>query len=172
MSEIEKRHRINAALWAYAYEIMDDPLVSDARYDSVCLSINPSIKTGHLDDFFSEEFNPSTGMWIYKHPEIMGLATIYQRLTGKPAKHISKYKNECPPVTKNVSNIGFKTQTDMKIYIASLGLRVLGHTLLGGEYGRLDFEFDRDFFHVTQHDTGISKSISYKEYFNRPGVQE
>lgn len=69
--EIECRHRINASLWAYAYEIMDDPLVSDEQYDRVCREINPAIKTGRLDTFFAEEFDPSTGMWIYKHPEVM-----------------------------------------------------------------------------------------------------
>ena len=32
----ETRARINVALYAYAYEIKDDPLVSDAEFDELC----------------------------------------------------------------------------------------------------------------------------------------
>ena len=83
--EVEKRKRINVALWAYAYEIMDDPLVPDERYDRVSREINPAVLTGHavLDAFFREEFSPDTGMWIHAHPEWRGFRRIYERLTSK-----------------------------------------------------------------------------------------
>jgi hypothetical protein len=62
--EEEKCRRICVALWAYAYEIKNDSLVSDAKYDATAKSIRPKIKTGNkvLDKFFREEFNPSTGV--------------------------------------------------------------------------------------------------------------
>lgn len=165
--EIERRNRIMASVYAYAYEIMADSLVTDSEYDLLCLSINPSVKTGHLDDFFENEFDPSTGLWIYKHPDPEGIVNLYHRITGKMGNKLHSYKNDTPPVTKSVSNMGFKTRTDIKIYLASLGFRVIRHTLFDNQFGRLDFTFDNDFFHVTQPHTGISKSISYKEYFNR-----
>ncbi len=88
MIEVEKRRRINVSLWAYAYEVMDDPLVADEKFDAVCGQIDPAIATGNdvLDDFFRTEFDPSTGMWIYKHPDTEGLRQIYSKLTGKVGK--------------------------------------------------------------------------------------
>lgn len=85
---LQKRKRINVALWSYAYEVMDDPLVSDSVYDSACKEIDASIPTDNIemDGFFRGEFNPSTGMWIYKHPNIDGLRQIYSKLTGRIGK--------------------------------------------------------------------------------------
>lgn len=80
--EIERRNRIRIAVWAYAYEFMDDPLVSDAEFDALALQINPSVSTGNrkLDRFFRSEFSPATGMWVRKHPDQRGLHRIYLRL--------------------------------------------------------------------------------------------
>ena len=81
--EKEKKRRIQIALWAYAYEIADSPLVDDATYDRVSLEIDPSIETGHkkLDKFFKEGFSPSTGQWIYNHPELHKVVALYRRVT-------------------------------------------------------------------------------------------
>lgn len=78
----EKKRRIQVALWAYAYEIKDDSLVSDAQYDETCLLIDTSIKTGNkeMDKFFQRHFDPSTGMWIHRHPGIKRLAEIYESI--------------------------------------------------------------------------------------------
>ena len=37
--ERERRRRINVALWAYAYEERDDPIVDDATFDRVSYEI-------------------------------------------------------------------------------------------------------------------------------------
>lgn len=70
--EQEKQRRICVAVWAYAYEVENDPLVPDAKYDEACRAVNPALKTGNatLDKFFATEFSPDTGLWVHKHPEI------------------------------------------------------------------------------------------------------
>lgn len=79
--EIERRNRIMVSVWAYAYEIMNESLVSDALYDETCRSICPFIRTGNdiMDTFFLNEFDPSTGMWIHRHPQIEGIRKLYER---------------------------------------------------------------------------------------------
>lgn len=68
--EVERKRRIDVAAWAYAYEVDGDPLVSDATFDQECLRVRPEMATGNatLDQFFREEFSPSTGMWVHMHP--------------------------------------------------------------------------------------------------------
>lgn len=89
----EIRNRIRLAVAAYAYEYIDDPIMSDADFDSLARSISPEEKTGNrkLDNFFRKHFQPDTGMWIHKHPEKDKLRHIYEtyykndkyRYTGK-----------------------------------------------------------------------------------------
>lgn len=84
--EIERRNRIQLSVAAYAYEIKDNPLISDHNFDQACLAIQPSISTGHpvLDQFFRTEFHPDTGAWIHHHPELGKVAALYDRLiSGK-----------------------------------------------------------------------------------------
>lgn len=78
---MERKRRIRVALAAYMYEIKDDPIMTDAEYDSLSYSINPEEETGNplLDKFFREEFQPCTGQWIYNHPDISGIMTIEAR---------------------------------------------------------------------------------------------
>lgn len=80
--EVERRNRIRLATWAYAYELLDDPVASDAEFDALCLAIRPEVPTGHkaLDHFFATEFSPATGMWVRKHPDQRGLHRTYLRL--------------------------------------------------------------------------------------------
>ena len=81
-SEIEKqvRLRIRLSVAAYAYEMCDESIMPDADFDAQCLLIDPSIETGNkkMDKFFKEKFNPSTGQWIHKHPELTGIIHIYK----------------------------------------------------------------------------------------------
>jgi hypothetical protein len=81
----ETRRRIQVALWAYAYEIADDPIVTDAVFDAVSSQIDVSIQTGNalLDKFFAEKFDASTGMWVRDHPELDKLEALYL-MTRKP----------------------------------------------------------------------------------------
>ena len=81
----EIRNRIILAVAAYAYEYMDDPIMSDTEFDQLALKINPNEKTGNrkLDNFFKKHFMPDTGMWIHKHPEKQKLEFIYKEYYKK-----------------------------------------------------------------------------------------
>jgi len=75
----EIRRRTQVAVWAYACEIKDDPMVSDAIYDQTARLINPQIHTGDekYDRFFEQEFSPNTGMWIHQFPTTEYLEIYY-----------------------------------------------------------------------------------------------
>lgn len=83
--EAERQKRICVTVWAYAYEIENAPVVSDATYDVVCEAIEPFQMTGHdvLDAFFLTEFEPHTGLWIHKHPELDKVKACYERVYKK-----------------------------------------------------------------------------------------
>ena len=68
----EIKNRIVLSVAAYAYEYLGESFMTDHEFDELSLKINPDVKTGNdlLDDFFKKHFDPSTGMWIRKHPEI------------------------------------------------------------------------------------------------------
>lgn len=76
----EIRRRIRVAVAAYAYEIKNDPVMSDSDYDALAREIDPDAATGNLllDKFFMLHFDPSTGMWVRDHPEIDKLDHIYR----------------------------------------------------------------------------------------------
>ena len=78
--EAERQRRICVSLWAYAYEVMNESLVSDHVFDAVCKEIDPSIETGHkvMDKFFKEVFGAHTGQWIHKHPELDKVKRMYE----------------------------------------------------------------------------------------------
>lgn len=80
--EIEKRNRIFLCIAAYGYEYAAMSLVSDEAFDAAARAINPQMETGNpvMDKFFKEEFSPSTGMWIRKHPDIHGIANRFNQL--------------------------------------------------------------------------------------------
>jgi hypothetical protein len=84
-SEIERRKRIRLAVAAYAYEVRSDAIMSDAEFDQLSQEIDPEIDTydRELDDFFRHHFKPHTGMWVHKHPNIAGLARIYDEIWRK-----------------------------------------------------------------------------------------
>lgn len=79
--EIETRRRIRLSIWAYAYEFMTHSIVSDSVYDVESFSVNLKIPTNRIDmDYwFWGNFNPYTGMWIHKHPELTRIASLYER---------------------------------------------------------------------------------------------
>ena len=82
--EVERRNRIQLSIAAYAYEFLDEPLVSDAVFDQAALQIRPEMDTDNpvMDAFFRKEFSASTGMWIRKHPDLPGIAHIHRKLTS------------------------------------------------------------------------------------------
>jgi NAD-dependent DNA ligase len=77
----EIRNRIKLSVAAYAYEMEDDSIMSDADFDNLCREIKVNESTGNekMDNFFKTEFNPSTGQWIHKHPELNKIAEIYKK---------------------------------------------------------------------------------------------
>jgi len=77
----ETRNRIKLSVVAYAYEFKNDAIMSDAEFDELALKINTSVSTTNpqLDYFFAKHFQPDTGMWIHKHPELSKLDDLYER---------------------------------------------------------------------------------------------
>ena len=78
----EVRNRIRVAVAAYAYEIENDPIMSDAEFDDLCSRVDPDQDTGKpvLDLFFLMDFSPETGKWVHNHPELDGLRRIYEEV--------------------------------------------------------------------------------------------
>lgn len=81
----EVRRRIRVSVAAYAYEFENDSIMSDAEFDELALSVCPELDTGNekLDEFFRTEFDPATGQWVHKHPELEGLRTVYNMIWGR-----------------------------------------------------------------------------------------
>lgn len=79
--EQERRRRITLAVATYAYEVLDQPFMSDAVWDVLAAQINRRMPTGHpvMDEFFATEFSAMTGMWIHNHPELDGIIATYER---------------------------------------------------------------------------------------------
>lgn len=68
----QRRIRIRLTMAAVAYEFYSESIMSDGDFDALSKRVNPDIETGHptIDWFFSEHFQPDTGMWIHDHPEL------------------------------------------------------------------------------------------------------
>ena len=83
--EKERRLRIKLSVAAYAYEYKNESIMSDAEFDKLCLQINKTVDTGHkvCDNYFKQHFDPSTGQWIRKHPELDKIAKLYERYYKK-----------------------------------------------------------------------------------------
>ena len=97
--EVERRNRIKLAVAAYAYEKESDSIMSDGDFDKLCLEINPNMPTvenNHcptlierykkLDEFWANEFQPDTGQWIHKHPELELVKSTYFKHYKKKRK--------------------------------------------------------------------------------------
>lgn len=79
--EIERRNRIKLSIAAYAYEILNEPIISDDEFDQLAEQIRPKMSTGHgrIDAFFRNHFDPFTGIWIHSHPDLEGVKRTYER---------------------------------------------------------------------------------------------
>ena len=79
--EKQTKLRIKLSVAAYAYEIENSEIMSDAEFDKKCLEVDTSIDTGHevMDRFFREQFDPSTGQWIHLHPELDKVKQTYNK---------------------------------------------------------------------------------------------
>lgn len=96
--EQELRDRILLLLAALSYEEYNFNILSDHEFDALALSINTEIDTGNpeLDEWFRKEFNPSTGMWVYKFPELDKLKNklkeMYPENFGIPVSYATPHK--------------------------------------------------------------------------------
>jgi hypothetical protein len=80
-SEKETRKRIKIAVAAYAYEVHNNPIMSDDEYDRLAKSIDTMVPTSRpdLDDWFMNNYHAHTGMWIWQHPELQQIGELYAR---------------------------------------------------------------------------------------------
>ena len=87
LTEQIRRRRIKVSVAAWAYENGHKPIMTDAAYDKLSKVVyqERNIATGNnrLDRFFRQHFDPSTGLWVYKHPNPRALETIYARYYQK-----------------------------------------------------------------------------------------
>ncbi len=80
----ETRRRIRVAVAAWAYEVHNDPIISDAAFDALAreIDLNRSTTNIEMDRWFSREFSPDTGSWVHRHPDTAGLERVYRMLRG------------------------------------------------------------------------------------------
>lgn len=83
LTELVRHDRIKVAVAAWAYENNYKPIMTDRQYDQLSerVYLERNIATGNyrLDRFFQKNFDPNTGLWVRKHPDIAGLENIYAR---------------------------------------------------------------------------------------------
>lgn len=74
----ETKNRIKLAVAAYAYEVLNLPIMTDGEFDDLAKKIDLTINTRRpdLDKWFRENFSPSTGMWVLNHPDRRRLDTL------------------------------------------------------------------------------------------------
>ena len=80
--EIERRTRIQLCLAAYGYET-DRPIVSDAAFDELAKTSDPTILTGRHDQWWKDNFVPHSGMWVHKHPELDKLIKYFDEFYAR-----------------------------------------------------------------------------------------
>lgn len=104
----ETRNRIKIAVAAYAYEVMDDPIMSDAEFDRLARAIRPSVMTGNFpcDMFFATAFDPSTGSWVRSHPGYGKLHGLYLM-----TKRATEAARPCPAIPSPVLPSSHKAVT-------------------------------------------------------------
>ncbi len=83
--DLETRRRSRVAVAAYAYEIIGQPIMTDAEFDTLAKQIDLSINTRRpeLDKWFRENFEPHTGMWVHNHPDRRRLDQLATNILSK-----------------------------------------------------------------------------------------
>lgn len=84
----QTRLRIKVSIAAYAYEVLNESIMSDGDYDRLAKRIDPAKLTGNavMDEFFRKHYAPHTGLWIHNHPNKLGLQNILYRYFLEPPK--------------------------------------------------------------------------------------
>lgn len=80
-SEYQTWLRMRLSVAAFAYEFDATSIMSDSEFDQMCLKVDTSIPTARpdLDEWFKDNFEPATGMWIRDHPELTKIEAIYMK---------------------------------------------------------------------------------------------
>lgn len=87
-AEYQKMIRIRLLLCAYAYEIKFHSFISDEEFDLLCLEVDLSVNTGSngeelwQDRWFCKYFDPSTGMWIHRWPDLPRIQQMVNEMTA------------------------------------------------------------------------------------------
>lgn len=78
--EVERRRRIRLSVWAFAYEFLDESLVTDEVFDAEAKLVDLKVSTGNrqLDAFFRKHFAGYTGQWVRSHPDLKRLGAYTQ----------------------------------------------------------------------------------------------
>lgn len=76
--DTETKNRIKLSVAAYAYEVLNQPIMTDGDFDALAKKIDLSVNTRrpNLDKWFRENFSSSTGMWVLNHPDRRRLDTL------------------------------------------------------------------------------------------------
>lgn len=90
------------AVAAYAYEIMNQSIMSDEKYDKLCLKIDVQRSTGNnkMDKWFRKHFSPHTGMWVHKHPDQLGLKRIAKFILRAQRPKLERLKRHKPKLKR------------------------------------------------------------------------
>lgn len=78
--EVQIWLRIKLSVAAYAYERKNTQIMADGDFDALAIQLDPSIATGNkqMDAFFRNKFDPSTGTWIHRHPELQKIDRLFR----------------------------------------------------------------------------------------------
>lgn len=82
---LETRKRIRVAVAAWAYEVLDVSIMTDAEFDELAKSIDLSIDTRRpdLDKWYRKNFKSYTGSWVHGHPDRVRLNQIAEMVINK-----------------------------------------------------------------------------------------
>jgi hypothetical protein len=79
-----RRDRIKIAVAAWSYERGYRHTMTDTEYDELSQRVHSQRNTAtgnhRLDRFFQRHFDPDTGLWIHRHPDLASVERIYAQV--------------------------------------------------------------------------------------------
>ncbi len=79
----QRRIRLKILAAAYAYEIMNESYMSDSEFDQMCRRVDLNVAVDSHDQWWRDNFDPSTGSWVHRHPDKYGLRRLVKNVFGK-----------------------------------------------------------------------------------------
>ena len=85
---LETRKRIRVSVAAWAYEVLNSSIMTDAEFDALAESVDLSIDTRRpdLDKWFRKNFKSYTGSWVHGHPDRERLNLIAEMIISKAGR--------------------------------------------------------------------------------------